>query len=106
MCRHCERMVEDVDDKKLVHDFMENSAMKINRKINEDLAKAAARGQRVGEPHSGELLYTPMMRLERPVTADDLDLSFHLTAHFWHANPLNGSKAQQEIYRMLQTAFE
>ena len=105
MCRHCERLVEDVTNKQIVHDFMEISADGINRKINEDLAAAAARGQLVSPPN-GELLYSPMMSLERPVTADDLDLSFHLTAHFWHANPFNGTKAQAEAYRILQEAFE
>ena len=105
MCRHCERMVEDVADKKLVHDFMENSAMKINRKINEDLAAAAARGQKI-DPSSRELLYSPHMSLQRPVTADDISLTFHVTANFWHDNPFNGTRAQAEAYRMLQQAFE
>ena len=106
MCRHCERLVEDVANKQLVHDFMEISAAKINRKINEDLATAASRGERISAPHRGEILWNPGMSLQRPVTADDLDLSFHLTAHFWHANPFNGTRAQMAAYRMLQQAFE
>jgi hypothetical protein len=85
---------------------MEISAAGINRKINENLAAAASRDRRTGYPGGSELLYSPMMSLERPVTADDLDLSFHLTAHFWHANPFNGTKAQAEAYRILQEAFE
>ena len=103
MCKHCERLVEDVAHKQTVHDFMEISAAGINRKINEDL-ECAAIASYPGIP-SGETVFTPHMTLQRPVTADDLDLSFHITAHFWHNNPFNGSKAQAEVYRMLQEAF-
>jgi hypothetical protein len=104
MCRHCERLIEDVADKKLIHDFMENSAAKINRKINEDLAKASM-AKYPGYP-SGETVFTPAMTLQNPVTADDIDLKFNVTATFWHNNPFNGTRAQIEVYRMLQKAFE
>jgi hypothetical protein len=97
-------MVEDVANKKIVHDFMEISAAGINRKINEDLTKAST-AKYPGYP-SGEMVFTPAMTLQNPVTADDIDLKFNVTAHFWHANPFNGTRAQQEIYRMLQSAFE
>lgn len=104
MCRHCERLVEDVANKQIVHDFMEISAAGINRKINEDLARAEA-APYPGIPSGGAVMNS-RMTLQRPVTADDLDLSFHLTAHFWHDNPFNGTKAQQDVYRMLEKAFE
>ena len=104
MCRHCERLVEDVANKKIVHDFMEISAAGINRKINEDLAKASG-ATYPGYP-SGELVFTPSMTLQHPVTADDIDLKFHVNANFWRSNPFNGTRAQQEVYRMLEKAFE
>ena len=104
MCRHCERLVEDAAHKKIVHDFMEISAAGINRKINEDLAKAST-AKYPGYP-SGEMVFTPAMTLQNPVTADDIDLKFNVTANFWHDNPFNGTRAQQEVFRMLQQAFE
>ena len=35
MCRHCKKLIEDASDKKIVHDFMMASAVKINRKLRE-----------------------------------------------------------------------
>ena len=52
MCRHCERLVEDVEHKELVHRFMEVSAEKINRKLRETEPGAV-------------------------ITADDITLEFH-----------------------------
>lgn len=57
MCKHCERLVEDVEYKKLIHDFMAATAMKINqRKI-------------------------PHLNLE-PITADDLEIEVQVNAKF------------------------
>lgn len=104
MCRHCEILVEDVAHKQVVHDFMKASAAGINRKINEDLTKAA------GEPYpglpSGGTFFNGRMSLLRPVTADDLDLSFQLSVTFWHDNPFNGTRAQQRVYERLQKMWE
>jgi len=52
------------------------------------------------------MVFTPAMTLQNPVTADDIDLKFNVTANFWHSNPFNGTRAQQEVYRMLEKAFE
>jgi len=49
---HCERLVEDVEDKPVVHAFMEALAKKLNRKMVEE-----------------------DQRLQRPITADDIELS-------------------------------
>lgn len=35
MCRHCERLVEDVEHKELLHKFMEVMAEKVNRRLAE-----------------------------------------------------------------------
>lgn len=106
MCRHCERLVEDVADKKIVHDFMESVASKVNRKINEDLEDALARSAPVDPETDKPLTYKHGSRLKRPVTADDIDMQAHVTAVFWHDNPFNGTKAQAEVYRMLQKMWE
>ena len=86
MCRHCERLVEDVANKKIVHDFMEISAAGINRKINEDLAKAST-ARYPGYP-SGEMVFTPAMTLQNPVTADDIDLKFHVNCELLAFQPI------------------
>ena len=33
MCRHCERLVENIEHKELIHRFMEITAEKVNRKL-------------------------------------------------------------------------
>lgn len=107
MCRHCERLVEDVEHKQLVHDFMAQTAINVNRKINEDIVDAVRTGVRVDAGNGrSELLYCHGMQLQRPVTADDIDLTIHVKANFWHHNPFNGTRAQQEVYRMLAKMFE
>lgn len=55
MCKHCERLVEDVEHKDLVHRFMEVTAQKINQRK----------------------LYPQQLK---SVTADDLEISISLTA--------------------------
>jgi hypothetical protein len=55
MCRHCERLVEDVKHKQLVHDFMALSAKKTNERL-----------LRPGET---------------PITADDLNIHFEVTVY-------------------------
>lgn len=36
MCRHCERLVEDIQHKELIHEFMEVLTVGVNRKLAED----------------------------------------------------------------------
>jgi hypothetical protein len=55
MCRHCERLIEDVEHKELVHRFMEVTAQKINQRK----------------------LYPQQLK---PVTADDLEITVSLIA--------------------------
>jgi len=57
MCRHCERLVEDIEHKQLMHDFMAAAAKGVNRKLRED-----------GVP------------ITRDVTADDLELDIKVIA--------------------------
>jgi hypothetical protein len=105
MCRHCERLVEDVAEKQLVHDFMASLAAKVNRKINEDVIDA----MQIGVPENPEdkgLLYRHGTRLQNPVTANDIDVKVNVRAVFWHDNPFNGTRAQAEIFRMLMKMWE
>jgi hypothetical protein len=62
---------------------MEASAAGINRKIGEQ-----------------------GISLETPVTADDIDLSFHVNARVWRPSAFWGNSAQVEAIRMLQGMFE
>lgn len=57
MCRHCERIKEDVESKPVVHAFMEHLAKNCNRAVRE-------RG-------------TP---LAHEITADDIDITVHVNA--------------------------
>ena len=57
MCKHCERLMEDVEHKELVHRFMEVAAQKINQR-------------------------SALLRNIQPVTANDLELRIEVNAHF------------------------
>lgn len=70
MCRHCERIKEDVKDKQIVHDFMKSCAEKINRKIKES--------RELGS-------FSDLGRLVRPVEADDIELKIEVTAEFMNS---------------------
>jgi hypothetical protein len=67
MCRHCERIVEDVQHKETVHRFMQAAADGVNRSLRE-------RCQKSGES------------LAKEVTPDDLDIKIEVTAHFLKMN--------------------
>ena len=69
MCRHCENLVED---KELVHQFMELTA------------------RRLAEKHP-----------DQDITADDVDIDVRVTVTEWKPNPWAGTKAQQRVYRLL-----
>jgi len=87
MCRHCERLVEDVAHKQLVHDFMALAASGVNRKLREDAAK---------------------MGLYQQVSADDLDVSITVTAHRTPMilSPESQARLNRLLYRDLTEAFE
>ena len=56
MCRHCEKIVEDVQHKETVHRFMEAAAAGINRRIRE-------------QGHETRF----------PITADDIEVELKVT---------------------------
>ena len=84
MCRHCERLVEDVQHKETVHAFMAAAAVGINR-------YAAEQG----------------LTLIAPVTADDVNVRFETDVVVWGRNHLAEHPAVQRfIYHDLKKATE
>jgi len=84
MCRHCERMVEDIEYKQLLHDFMAIAAKGVNRKLRED--------------------NVPIMR---DVTADDLEVEIKVSAPTVRPNGIAYHPAVLGlVYRGLTEAVE
>jgi len=84
MCKHCERLVEDIEHKQLVHDFMVVAASGVNRKLRED-----------------------KIPIIRDVTADDLELDIRVIAPTMNPNGIAYHPAVLRlVYRDLLEAVE
>jgi len=80
MCKHCERIKEDLSSKPIIHAFFEDLASKCNRKAIER-----------------------KLELIRPIIADDIDITVNIKTEVYKHNPLYNSEI---VMRLMKTLSE